>query len=74
MFFASLAAAAFLLGVSCERHDWDDTKVLHQPHGGHAEHGEEAGHGDAGGHKAEGGGHDKDAGHEEGAAGEKAEH
>ena len=79
MFFASLTAAAFLGGVSCERHDWEDTKKLHQPHGGHDEHGEESGHGDAEGHKEEGAGHDKDAGHkegghEEGSAGEAAEH
>ena len=61
MFFASLTAAAFLVGVSCERHDWEETQQLHKPHGGHDGHGEEAGHGDAGGHK-------------EGKAGEGAEH
>ena len=56
MFFASLTAGAFLIGVSCERHDWEETKILHESHGGHDEDS---------GHKEEGAGHDKDAGHEE---------
>ena len=50
-----LFAAAGLFLVSCERHDWEDTKVLHEKHG-HSAHGE--GHGDD--HGADHGG-DKDA-------------
>jgi hypothetical protein len=40
--FATAAAGLFL--VSCERHEWEDTKVLHEKHG-HAAHGD-ASHGD----------------------------
>ena len=36
-------ALALVLGISaCEQHEWDSTKKLHQPHGGHGH-----GHGDA---------------------------
>ncbi|MCH7225871.1 hypothetical protein [Haloferula sp. A504] len=39
-----LAATLFLVSVSCERHDWEETKALHEQHG-HAAHAD--GHGDA---------------------------
>ena len=41
--FAAAAAGLFLSSVSCERHSWEETKKLHETHGGHghAEHGEE---------------------------------
>ncbi len=32
-------AGLFLAMVSCERHEWEETKALHEPHGSH-------GHGD----------------------------
>ncbi len=38
------AAGLFLCSASCERHEWKDTKALHEPHGSHAAHGD-AGHG-----------------------------
>jgi hypothetical protein len=66
MFIASLTAGAFLIGVSCERHDWEETKILHESHS-HDEHGD-------GGHKEKGAGHDKDAGHEEGGSAGGAGH
>lgn len=38
-----LAASLFFLSVSCERHDWEDTRKLHEGHGhagqGEADHG-----------------------------------
>jgi hypothetical protein len=37
--FAAAAAGLFLSSVSCERHDWEETKALHEPHGSHAAHG-----------------------------------
>lgn len=55
--FSVLVAAVSLLGVSCERHEFDGpngTKQLHEHHGsgghghgeaGHGDHAEEAGHG-----------------------------
>ena len=49
--FAAAAAGLFLVATSCERHEWTETKKLHEKHG-HAAHGE--------GHDAA---HDK--GHEE---------
>ena len=40
--FAAAVAGLFLCSVSCERHDWEETKALHEPHGAHAaeKHGE----------------------------------
>jgi len=32
------AAGLFLAAVSCERHEWEDTKILHESHGGHGDH------------------------------------
>lgn len=50
---AYVFAAACLLGaVSCERHEWEKTKVLHEAHGHDEHHGE--GHGDHGHEHAEG--------------------
>lgn len=43
------AAGLFLCSVSCERHEWKDTKALHEPHGSHAAHGD-AGHGEKAAH------------------------
>lgn len=40
--FLVLAAATF---VSCERHDFKETRVLSEPHGAHAAHAE-GGHGE----------------------------
>ncbi len=34
--FAAAAAGLFLSSVSCERHEWEETKALHEPHGAHA--------------------------------------
>ena len=42
--FAAAAAGLFLVATSCERHEWEETKKLHEKHG-HAAHGE--GHGEA---------------------------
>lgn len=69
--FPMLLAVAAVAFVSCERHDWEETKKLHEQHHG-AGHGEHA-HGD---HPAT---HDeehkeahKDLGHgEEGHSGQK---
>jgi hypothetical protein len=42
-----LATAGLLLcSVSCERHEWEDVKIHHEPHGAHAGHGEHSGHGE----------------------------
>lgn len=55
----ALATAAF---VSCERHDWEETKKLSEPHHGHGAHAShEEGHGEHAEKHAEGGA----AGHEE---------
>ncbi len=51
--FAAAAAGLFLVATSCERHEWEKTKKLHEKHG-HDSHGEghgEAAHGD--GHAVE---------------------
>jgi hypothetical protein len=49
--FAAAATGLFLSSVSCERHDWEETKALHEKHGHGASHGD-AGHGaDAHGEK-----------------------
>jgi hypothetical protein len=46
---ALLASALFLAVLSCESHDWERTKVLHESHGDHDDHGEDhAGHEDHG--------------------------
>lgn len=37
------AAGLFLCSVSCERHEWEETKALHEPHGSHAAHGAHGG-------------------------------
>lgn len=47
--FPMLLAVAAVAFVSCERHDWEETKKLHEQHHGaahgeHAEHGEPAAH------------------------------
>jgi hypothetical protein len=57
----ALAIAAFVASTGCERHTWDETQKLHQPHGGHGDHGdhgdkhegEKAGHHDSGEAKKE---------------------
>ena len=51
-----LAASFFFAVVSCERHEFEETKILHESHGSHG-----AGHAD---HSAEGDGHAH--GHEHG--------
>ncbi|HEY8990529.1 MAG TPA: hypothetical protein VIM46_01005 [Luteolibacter sp.] len=45
--FPTLLALAAVAFVSCERHEWEETKKLHEQHhgAGHGEHAE--GHGDA---------------------------
>jgi hypothetical protein len=53
-----LAASLFFASVSCEKHEWEETKILHEEHG----HGEA--HGDAHASGAPG----ADAGEEGGAA------
>lgn len=61
-FLAAAAAGLFLASVSCERHDWKETKVLsesHGHHGGHAEGGEHAEGAAAHGEHAEAAGHDE---------------
>lgn len=46
MKFAALLLSLACLGfVSCERHKFEDVKVLHQSHG-HADHGHSADHAD----------------------------
>jgi hypothetical protein len=42
------AAGLFLSSVSCERHEWEETKALHEPHGAHAggKHGDDKHAGD----------------------------
>ena len=62
MLLAWMAAGMMLAGVSCERHSWDETRKLHEKHGGHSDHADKAGHGQGNDTKA--------AGHEEG-GGEK---
>jgi len=61
MKFFLIALPVCVLGFSCERHDFEETKRLHQSHGSHggghdAGHGE-AGHGDDHGKKEEKHGH-----------------
>lgn len=49
--FAAAAAGLLLCSVSCERHEWEETKTLHEPHGSHAAHGSSHGgekHGETG--------------------------
>jgi hypothetical protein len=63
--FAAAAAGLFLVATSCERHEWAETKKLHEKHG-HAAHGEghDAAHGDAHGEAAHGDKHEVEK-HEE---------
>ncbi|MCW1922787.1 hypothetical protein OKA05_09515 [Luteolibacter arcticus] len=60
--FAAAAAGLFLVATSCERHEWEETRKLHEKHG-HAAHGEghDAAHGEAHGddHKVEKHGEEK---------------
>jgi hypothetical protein len=37
--FSLLVAAIAMFGTSCERHDFEETKKLHEKH--HADHGDE---------------------------------
>ncbi len=56
----------FFVGFSaCERHDWEETKKLHQPHGGHGhdEHHDDADHHHDNGEKADAAHPEKDAAH-----------
>lgn len=62
--FPMLLAVAAVAFVSCERHDWEETKKLHEQHHG-AGHGEHAEHAEAG--------HTEEA-HGEHAEEHKAEH
>jgi len=62
MLFAAAAAGLMLGGVSCERHSWDETKKLHEKHGGDDGHAEAAGHAEGSGAEA--------SGHEEGGGAE----
>lgn len=36
--FATAAAGLLLCSVSCERHEWEETKALHEKHGHGASH------------------------------------
>ena len=47
--------------VSCERHSWEETKVLHK----HGKHGGDHGHGEKDGHGGKDAGHGKDDTHGE---------
>ena len=54
----ALATAALIASTGCEKHTWDETQKLHQPHGGHGDHGDKheddkADHHDAGEAKKE---------------------
>lgn len=51
LFAAAAAAGLFLAATSCERHEWEETKQLHEKHG-HASHGEDHGDGHHGEEKA----------------------
>ena len=53
--FAAAAAGLFLVATSCERHEWSETKALHEKHG-HGGHGEghDAAHGEGHGEAAHG--------------------
>ena len=65
---AAAVAGLFLGSVSCERHSCDETKALHEKHGGgHGGHEEHAKHDDHADHK---GGEHHDEAH--GPEGEKA--
>jgi len=37
-----ICSGLFLAAISCERHDWEDTKVLNEPHH-HDDHGDHEG-------------------------------
>ncbi|MFT3991709.1 MAG: hypothetical protein QM680_09915 [Luteolibacter sp.] len=66
-FFPLLLAVVSVTFISCERHSFEETKVLHQSHGAHAEHGAHDDHG----HGAEENGHGE---HEAKPEAEKAHH
>lgn len=54
MKFFLIALPLCVLGVSCERHEFSETKQLHEEHGAHGA-GHDKGHGDShGDKKAEG--------------------
>jgi len=61
--FAAAAAGLFLSSVSCERHSWEETKALHEKHGGHGGAHEEKHEGGEhhGGESHEGGKHSEEA-------------
>ncbi|WP_143158490.1 MULTISPECIES: hypothetical protein [Rubritalea] len=62
LIFSACLAAAGLGMISCEKHDWEDTKKLYQEHG-KEEHGDAHGEKKADGHE----GHNHGAGdHHEG--------
>ncbi|WAC21629.1 hypothetical protein OVA24_09555 [Luteolibacter sp. SL250] len=52
-----IALPLCVLGFSCERHDFEETKKLHQSHGSHGGHGDDHGHGADHGKKDDGHGH-----------------
>ncbi|MFC7338554.1 hypothetical protein ACFQY0_15270 [Haloferula chungangensis] len=55
--FYLLAAGLFLAAVSCERHEWEETKILHETHDAHGDHGDHGGESHEGGDDHEGHGH-----------------
>ncbi len=63
LFLGMSVAGLFMLG--CERHQFEDTKILHGDHGHHGEHHENHGY--------HGKGHDE-KGHHEGAHGDDKDH
>lgn len=69
--FTGIALTFFVGFPACERHDWEETKKLHQPHGGHG-HDHDDHHGEAETDHAESGkaDHQKESG--EAPAAEKA--
>lgn len=72
--FCSGFALALILGISaCEKHEWESTKKLHQPHGGHGHGHDEASHDRGDGHDKKDKDHhqEKDGDSNEGAHGEK---
>ncbi len=52
-----IALPLCVLGFSCERHDFEETKQLHEKHDSHAAGGHEAAHGNEGGHGKKDDGH-----------------
>jgi hypothetical protein len=45
--FPLLLVSLGVLGVSCERHDFEETRKLHEHHSGHAAGGDHGNHADA---------------------------